>query len=142
MSSQFTFSFPGGAVKQVVTSITLVNATAKTQDTTVPSNKKWVLLSVKAVNADNVNRVITLTIYKEAAKTNVIKVLDSASIVAGTAMQYPSNQSDRAKQTNATKPAEILTDGNTLTAHWASGGASAGGTDADGLVLEYLEVYK
>lgn len=134
------WTFPAGKLKQEVTSITVVNATAKTVDTTVPTGKMWILLAVKMVNPDDVARVGVITKWKEAAKTNRLKTYISASISAGVTNQFPSNPANTNQQRYPSNPAEMLMAGNTIEVTWASGGASTGGTDADGLVIEYLEI--
>jgi len=126
---------------QSVTSVTLVNNVTKTIDVVVPDNKKWILLSFKVTNPDDVARTITAVLYKEAAKTNYIKRLMSEAAVGATAIrQWPKETNSSTVQRVPTLPAEIVTEENTLNVVWATGGASAGGTDADGLVVTYLEI--
>lgn len=134
-------TFPGGKPEQSVTSITLVNNTQKIQLVTVPTGKIWILLGIKVRNPDDVDRAVTIRKYKEAAKTNEIAVLFSVSLATGVAGHWPTEGlSSTASRPSSTKPAEIMIAGNSLEITWAAGGASAGGTDADGLVIEYLEL--
>lgn len=134
-------SFPAGKIGQEVTSVTLANNTAKTVDTTVPAGKKWILISIKITNPDDVQRTCSMYKYKEAAKTNVIKIYDSSAVGAGGTAQHPNSITGVRTATEFhPQPAEILAPGNTISVGWAAGGASSGGTDADGLVIEYLEV--
>jgi len=133
--------FWGGKLVQAVTSIVLVNATAKTQDTTVGTGKRWLLLGIKAVNGDDVTRNITMSIYKEAAKTNLLRNLyyEAAIGANGGVAQWPNCQIQITNYLHNWAPI-LLEAGNTISVVWASGGASTGSTDADGLVVEYLEV--
>lgn len=132
-------TFPGGELKQAVTSIVLVDNVAKTVDTTVPANKMWILITVRLVNGDDVARVCALHKFKESGKTNRIKTYASTSIAAGAALQFPGGVDTATSMKNLAQP-ELFVEGNTLSAIWAAGGASTGSTDADGLVLEYLEL--
>jgi len=139
--SEFVWTFPGGKLVQEVTSLTLVNNTAKTVDKTVPSGKRWILLAFRFSNPDDVARTLTCNKYKEAGKTNYIKRLTSnAAVGAASWIQFPNVTPSVTAQSQPTRPFEVLEAGNTLSFVWATGGASAGGTDADGLVLEYLEM--
>lgn len=123
-----------------VTSITLANNTAKTVDKAPGIGKKWLLLGFKFTNPDDVARDVNVIKYKEAAKTNQIKVLFSESGIAASAYrQWPEAASNNLIQKRPPWP-EILNEAETLEFAWAAGGASAGGTDADGLVVEYIEV--
>jgi len=129
-----------GKIVQSVTSITLVNNTAKTVNVTVPSGKRWLLLSLKMGQPDNVQRTLTVDKYKEAAKTNFMGPLVTVGLGVGILQLWPTNDAVHTIRNIACNPAEIMHDGNTLAITWAAGGASAGGTDADGLVYEYLEI--
>jgi len=131
--------FPAGQIHKEVTSLTLVNATAKTLDTTVPAGKVWKLESIKAINCDDVDRSITIRIFKEAGKTNELKLLYALTTVTLQRVQWPNNDDLAALDSNIAH--EILLEaGNTINVVWGSGGASTGATDADGLVVEYQEV--
>jgi len=128
-----------GRLKQVVTSITLVNNVAKTQDTTVPTGERWILLSIKVTNIDDVIRSTEIDKWKEAAKTSRIKKYCKSNIAASGTMQWPKDSPISGDEQHwPSAPAEILDPGNTISVVWSAGGASAGGTDADGLVIEYL----
>lgn len=140
MSSKFAWTFQGGKLVQAVTSVTLVNNTALTIDITVPTGKRWILLGIKAVNCDDVSRVIVMTKYKESAKTNVVVLYGSPSVAAGAMVVWPATTAASTSRWSASMPGEILEPGNTITVQWVAGGVSAGATDADGLVIEYLEV--
>lgn len=128
-----------GKLVQPITSVTLVNNTEKIIDKTVPSHKRWLLLSVKMVNCDNVARTLSIQKWKEAAITNHIKTLTTAATAAAARLQYP-NSSNNLWDYSPLPQLEILSAGNTLRFIWGAGGVSAGATDADGLVIEYLEV--
>jgi len=133
---KMAWTFPAGQIQQVVTSITLVNNTAKTVDTAVPAGKVWLLRSVKVCNPDDVARNTTGHIYKEAGKTNVVQQFFGAAQAATTCYHYPGSSG----VAGAGQEPIVLTGGNVISVVWGSGGASAGGTDADGLVIEYQEV--
>lgn len=143
-----SWTFPhAGKLVQDVTSITLANNTAKTEDNTVPANKRWLLLNIRITNPDDVTRTVTVYKYKEAAKTNIIKQWEGVDIATTGAINLPKNQmlADANKGSNRAhaefpKQGDVCDAGNTISVTWAAGGASSGGTDADGLVLEYLEV--
>ena len=132
---------PMERLKQDVTSITLVNNTAKTEDVTVPQGERWSLLSVKMANADDVDRVVQCDVYKEVAKTNLIKRLLYETCTANDKhRQWPCHTTATSGNTMGDYAPVILDAGNTLEFTWAAGGASAGAVDADGLVVEYLKV--
>jgi len=137
----FTWVFQGGKKKVAVTSITLVNATAKTQDVTVPAAKRWLLLTCKMVNMDDVTRNLTMNLYKEAAKTNLIGTLayKAAADAGGGSLYFP-NFSGAVTDLSGWDSPRILGGSETLSFIWASGGASTGSVDADGLVITYLEM--
>ena len=137
--AQMAWTFPAGQIHQEVTSVTLVNNTAKTIDTTVPSGKLWMLTNIRATNPDDVARFIGFVIYKEAGKTNLVDYVDRQTHSAGTFQQAP----DRIFTGRAYSGLQFprpLEAGNTISVTWETGGVSAGGTDADGLVIEYQEV--
>lgn len=132
--------FFGGQLNQAVTSVTLVNTTAKTIDIEVPAGKRWILLCIRAVNGDDVTRQITVKKYKEAAKTNLIASLVDSSVPTLNPTHFPNSVTGVFKRREvAASPAEMLVAGNTVEVFWSDPGASAGSTDADGLVSEYLE---
>lgn len=137
--SELKFVGPGGEPFQDPTSVALVNNTAKTIDVTVPAGKKWVLLAIKMMNPDDVARVLDINKWKEAAKTTEIARLENISLGAGGIIHWPNTDATSVIRTTASNPAEIMSAGNTLEFQWASGGASTGATDADGIVIEYLE---
>jgi len=137
--AKMAWTFPAGQIHKEVTSITLVNNTAKTVDHTVPAGKVWKLHGIKATNPDDVNRGIDFVVYKEAAKTNEIELLTSQTVLTVTRLQWP-NHDDQA-QLKSNVPHEVIMEaGNTLSIVWATGGVSTGATDADGLVVQYQEV--
>lgn len=141
MSPSFVFTHPAGKLKQDVTSVTLVNNTAKTVVATVPDRKRWILLSVKAVNADDVTRTITINVYKEAAKTNLLRCLAYAACPTVTSLVWPNPYSASVEWSKTMWWCDvILAEGNTIEVIWGAGGASTGSVDADGLVIECLEI--
>lgn len=131
--------FPGGRLQQKVISVTLVNNTLKTVDTVVDQNQRWILLNVKVVNCDDVQRTVTVRKFKEVAKTNLIAVLATGAIPTVTMLNWP-NTITGSLYTNSHPQLVILETANVISVEWAAGGASGGGTDADGLVIEYLEI--
>lgn len=140
--SQFVWTFPGGKLHQEVTSITLVNATTLTEDVVVPAGKMWILLNIKMVNCDDVNRALYVEKYLEAAATNLIKRLISKASAAGDRVNWPSviSATEYSMPTQGGNPWELCAAGNLLRCVYETGGASTGATDADGLVIEYLEI--
>lgn len=142
MSNPFAFSFPGGELKQEVTSVTLVNNTVKTVDVPVPAGKKWVLKSIKTSNPDDVARGITWYKYKEAGKTNLIYTMFVQAALGAAGVRVINSTMVRTTNNDYgyIPDEDVWVAGNTLSIVWAAGGASAGGTDADGLIIEYLEI--
>jgi len=134
----FAWTFQGGRLVQPVTSVTLANNTALVVDKTVPAGKRWILLGAKMTNPDSVQRNCFMIIYKEAAKTNLLRWLTTATVAATSWMQYPNSNTGTSYLNHPTLI--VLDAGNTITFDWNAGGASAGGVDADGLILEYLEM--
>lgn len=130
--------FDAGEPKQPVTSVTLVNNTAKTVDTTVPAGKKWKFNSIKITNPDDVARTVDFLFYKEAAATNLILTLDATSVGAAGTLQFPRYAASASLHTFPV--VHTLIAGNIIRVTWRAGGVSAGGTDADGLVTTYREV--
>lgn len=132
---------PHGKISVSVTSITLVNNTAKTVDLSTSSGKRRRLLSVSATNPDDVNRQFYLTHYKEGGKTTKIQILlDVAALAAsGGRVEWPNTMTDQEDNSPAWHPV-ITLPSHVWSAIWEAGGASAGGTDADGLICVYLEI--
>lgn len=133
------WTFPAGQIHQEVTSLTLVNNTSKTVDVAVPAGKVWMLLGVKITNPDDVNRDCSISLYKEAAKTNLLRILAADTLAAGATLTYPNSVTGEKSEQNLYSP-HPLAAGNILSLLWTTGGASTGGTDADGIMLEYQEV--
>ena len=139
--SQFVWTFSGGKPVQEVTSVPLVNNTALTIDKTVPAGKIWLLKSIKIVNPDDVGRSVTVVIYKEVAKTNTLDLIISGiTITAAATRMLPSFIATSWASSSGLFKDKMMVAGNVLSITWAAGGASAGGTDADGLIVEYLEI--
>jgi len=137
----FAFTFPGGRKVADVTSVTLANNTALTVNKTVGTGKRWLLLSIRLTNPDNVARNCSIIHYKEAALTNVLDYLGYiAGLAAATAYQVPNTTTGTSTRSDGRTLPKVLDAGETVSVNWAAGGVSAGGTDADGLVVEYLEL--
>lgn len=129
----------GGRLVQKVVSITLANNTGLLEHTNVPANKRWLLLGIKVNNPDDVARYVVIFKYKEAARTNLIRMLAiNTALGANAELCWPNTDADITIGSPANHT-EIFVGGNVLTVNWVAGGASAGGTDADGLVIEYIE---
>jgi len=138
MKKQFSETFKSGTFKAQVTSVVLVNNTQKTINESVPTDTKWLLESIKAVNADNVDRTVTVTLFKEAAKTNRIGILYSTTVTPSGHLVVPNNVASSAYLNLFN--GYPMGAGYTLEIVWAAGGASAGSTDADGLVIAFREL--
>jgi len=141
MKKVFAETFPRGTLKAAVTSITLVNNTGKVQDVTVPDDTIWELISIKITNPDNVARDFNAIVYKEAAKTNEIQQIMSLGAIASLAKYTVPNDSPALNTAICSAVRGMLLGPNwTINCIWSAGGASAGGTDADGLVIAYREL--
>lgn len=139
MKKVFAETFESGSIEADPVSITLVNNTQKTQDFSVATDCIYELIAIKATNPDDVARVVTIELFKEVAKTNHIATLGSGSVNAGSRLSWPGNSVSAAQ--NWLQPRPCLLGPNwTIRVTWAAGGASAGGTDADGLVVWYRKL--
>lgn len=120
----------------VVRSITVGNNNVVEEDVTVPAAERWKILCVKMQNPDNVARVCYVRHYTTAALAVHIRPLIWISVPTGDLATFPNNVTG-----HSDLPAwcdVILDEGETLQCVWSPGGASAGGTAAAGLVVEYL----
>lgn len=134
---------PVGRLVQDVIAVTLVNNTLFVHDYTVASGKRIKLMGLRVTNPDDVARDVQVRLYKEAGKTNYLRRLFVMSVPAapGGAIQWPYLEAGDETTLDSRKLMEyILDEGNTIEFQWAAGGASAGGTDADGLVLIFMEI--
>jgi len=138
MSENFVWTARGGKFNQDVSSITLVNNTLLNDDVTVPAGRRWLILGIRAVNDDDVDRVITIWKYLEAAATNPICVLMQGTATAGGGSVVFPNSQDSASYPSHLP--HLCKEGNMIRVQWAAGGASAGSVDANGLIMEYLEL--
>lgn len=133
-------TFAAGNIKQEVTSITLVNNAAHTEDISVPSGKRWKLISIKMINCDNVARDLSIVVYKEAAKSNLLfQLVAATSVNANYPLHWPCFITGLVDAIYWYFDC-ILTGANKISCIWAAGGASSGATDTDGLVITYLEL--
>lgn len=139
-NTNFSWTFPGGRLVQDVQSLTLVNNTQKTLQVAPGAYKRYIILNVKAVNCDDVARNITATKYQDAAKTIVVKTLYTVARNAGSTFNWPNSTTGEVGTCPMSCKSEILENPNVLQISWSAGGASTGATDADGLVIEYLEM--
>jgi len=137
------FTFAGGRKVNNITSLTVLNNTTLTIDVSPPAGRRWMVLSMKVVNPDNVARNVSVVHYAEAAKTNVIKYLSNTATAAGNPFQvWPSawNLAACPAFLSGFGPMLIVENPEVLEVSLVAGGASAGGVDADGLVIEVLEL--
>lgn len=134
--SQFAWTFPAGNIHQEVTSITLVNNTAKTEEVLVPTGKIWLLMFIKMTNSDDVQRTLSCNLWLETAKTNLLARMFYVATGAAGSTYWPGGETDIEGEVGTL----ILVGGNKLECTWAAGGASTGAVDADGLVMCYLEI--
>jgi len=142
--AQMAWTRHAGQKKNNITSVTLVNNTLKTIDVTVPSGKQWLLLSIRVVNSDDVTRAISVLRYQEAGKTNLLDSIVVEDVGAGGFQQMPNRVTGNAatigRYSRGAHMPTVMDGGETISVIWAAGGASTGATDADGLVIEILEV--
>jgi len=126
-------SFAGGKHITDIDSITLANNTTLNHDIVVPAGKRWQILTIKGVNCDDVARAISMTSYNEAAATSSINLIAYNAAVGATGeLMWPND---------TYFPYDlILSAGQMIRVTFVAGGASAGGTDADGVVVSILEV--
>lgn len=126
-----------------VTSITLVNNTAKTQSlaSLIPAGFIGEILSIKITNPDNVGRDVTVWI-EDASGNEIFFLLAGQALAAGIRAQFPNTWvtttvgDGRADGGGGKGKPALLFAGDVVKVLWAAGGASAGGTDADGLVVK------
>jgi hypothetical protein len=140
MDKIFAETFPSGSIKTSVTSVTVVNNTTKTVDISVPTDTVWAIQSIKVVNPDDVARTVGINLYNEVAKTNQIALLTAASVGAGGLIHYPSNAAVENSELTRTGYPLVLGPGMTINIVLAAGGASSGGTTADGIVILYRQL--
>ena len=138
--SPLTYTFQGGRLYQEVVSITLANNTVFILNHNIPAGKRRVLLSYKLTNPDDVARTVRVKKFKDTARTIKIKELAAyAGLGAAGEAQWPHGVPSAGEQKEGARPVELFEFPNVLQFTWEAGGASAGGTDADGLVIEWLE---
>jgi hypothetical protein len=108
-----------GAPVTPVTTIALVNNTAKTQALAVPAKTIWRVMAIGIMNGDNVARNATVHVRNQAG-IMIVSLLENTAIPAGTSVSFP----------NAAFPwsALILDSLWDIYVAFATGGASAGGT--------------
>jgi hypothetical protein len=131
-------TFPAGKLVTDIDSITLVNNTLLNHDIVVPAGERWWLLNAKIVNPDDVVRAVYLRTYLEAARTNRIQELVTGNVTAGTHIMWPNNVAGATQNNNPTLV--LLEGGHVLNVYYAAGGASTGGTDGAGVIIQYLKL--
>lgn len=144
MSQQMLqYIFQGGYKKNNITEVVLVNATAKTLDLTPTSGKRWLVLAMRMVNADDVQRTVYIEQFNEAGATNSLgRFFIEANLAAsGGTVQFPNNDDLGNVYRNAYHMV-IVEDGEIIRFGWNSGGASTGSTDPDGLSCQVMEIVK
>jgi hypothetical protein len=141
--SHLQYVFQGGYKKNNITSVVLVNNTAKTLDLTPGDGKRWQLLSARMVNIDDVNRNLSAAHYAEAAATNMLSQwCINTAISQNNGMHFPNvSYSDKKELLGSVVPV-IIEDTEMVRFTWNAGGVSAGGTDADGLICQVMEIVK
>lgn len=134
-------TFDGGYLKDEIKSVVLVNNTAKTLDFSCPTGKLWKILSIRLTNPDNVDRIVTVDAYYEAACTNKIARLFNETLPSTKEVTLPTSKAPTLFDTYGWIGQPFLLNvAETIRVVWAAGGVSAGATDADGLVFHYLEI--
>ncbi len=132
--------FLGGKKVVKIASVTLANDTLLSHLVTVPKGKRWLLLGLHQVNPDNVDRACSVYLWNEAAKTSLITLLLGNTVLTTAKQAWPNVfYNSGINQASGWHP-RILEAGYTLEFEWSAGGASTGATDADGQVVEYLEI--
>jgi len=124
--------------KNNVTSITLVNDTAKTQDVTVPSGKRWRLLWCKQTNPDSVTRNLYAKLY-DASDNDLGFIISANAVTSGLEHAFPCRSHAGWDEISAESSEIWLDAGEYIRFTWDKGGTSTGGTDADGLVVVVKE---
>ena len=129
------FVLLGGKFKKNKTSVVLANNTAKSQDFTVPTGKRWYVLGGRIHNADDVARNAEILVY-DSANDVMAYFMALASVGAGGVKMFP----DQVATANVFgfKQPYIMEAGDYVRMNWAAGGASAGGTSK--VFLHVLEV--
>lgn len=138
MKNVFARTFRGGQLTVEQQSLTLVNNTAKDLTFTCPDDTNIEVHLIKATNPDDVARVVTITLWSESAKTNKIAAIIAASLNAGQEIYAP-NTTNASTQCPCCFPLPMKA-GHTININWAAGGASTGGTDADGFIILYRKL--
>ena len=135
------WTFPAGSYVADVRDITLVNNTVLSVTLSVTDAlTQYRILNVKAVNCDDVARNIAIVKYSEAAKINVVKNLDSIARNAGSVLNWPNTNTGAVATTPSGIKPELLVSPAVLVVIFSAGGVSAGGSDDDGVVFEYLRM--
>ncbi len=128
-----------GAKKQNnVTNVVLVNNTAKTIDLSPGAGIRWLVLNARQVNGDNVNRNVNMTHI--IGSFTLKQMIQNNSLATGEPQHYPSLAHASGQETAGVWNPIIVEGAEFIRSVWAAGGASAGFDDADGLVLEVLEM--
>lgn len=110
------------------TDVTLVNNTAKTETITVPTGKRWKILSAKLNNADNVNRDCSIQVTDPSNNVHTILV-PTTTVAANGILYFPSADHDTTGGCYAQGSSlPIVNQFEKIKFVWAAGGASAGGS--------------
>lgn len=133
--------FQGGYKKNNVTSVTLVNNTTKTLDLSPGAGKRWQLLRFICYNPDDVARNVSVN-QRDASDTVIDSVIASSAFNPGTFQCAPAAAHNLVTETAGHFDGGIIEDDEYMRVTWAAGGASSGGTDADGLVMQVMEIVK
>lgn len=133
---------PGGELVTVLTSVTLVNNTAKNTDETVPAGERWLLLGARLANPDDVVRNVAIYIY-DVDDNLVHKLLSHSNLGASSAayVQWPNLVPNVYDQHQSWWPV-VLDPGDYIRYRHEAGGASAGGgPDADAGIARVLKAW-
>jgi len=134
MKKVFAETYPSGYIVTSVNAVTVVNNTGKTEKFTVPDDTVWVVDSIRAVNPDDVARDIYIRWWKESALTNKISNLSYGGAGAGGDIVFPSVSSIGVAYNENPTPI-VMGAGETIEVYFSAGGASTGGTLANGVVI-------
>lgn len=139
MKKVFAETFPMGYIAHQVESVALVNNTEKTIEYTCPDDTVIEIISIYATNPDDVARDVGMTLFTDSGLGTVAAQLMYASgVPASSWVTFPNN--DDQSFTYRNHKVLLIRSGETIQIRWKAGGASSGGTDADGLVIRYRKL--
>jgi len=122
-----------------ITSLTLVNNTAKTIDITCGANNRWILKSILQKNCDDIQRNCYVT-HKTAAGITIVFLIQGNALVALAEQNWPSLALVDLTEVGNPGFDYILEATEFIRLAWDAGGASTGATDADGVIVQVMEM--